>query len=117
MLLLALAMVAPAVAKRLPAPKVDPVVHQNIRYEVPNDSGRLAHVEVWDVKKNVKLWDVRVFRNQISRELEEDVQWVFVKSLRLYKGRLIVTAEDGRCYSLDPRTNAVEKLAREPKGP
>ena len=116
--LLALGLVAglipfSAVAKRVPAPRVEPVVHQGVRYTAPNDNGRHAYIEAVDVKSGKKLWEITVFGNFIKPWLEEDVQWVYIQKLGIVRGQLIVEAERGRVFSVDLRTREVRRLRRD----
>jgi hypothetical protein len=67
-----------ASAKRAAPAKVEPVTHEGIRYVAPNDDGRRAYVEAWDVRTNKKLWDLTVFTIPIDPKLEEDAQWVLL---------------------------------------
>ena len=96
-----------SLAKRVAPAEVKPVVHQGIRYIAPNDDGRRAYIEAWDVQTNKKLWDLTIFVNRIDPNLEEDVQWVFIKALRVQDGTLIVTPERGKTYQVDLKTRAV----------
>ena len=41
--------------------------------------------------------------------MEECVQWVFIKELRIVNGKLIVLAERDLFYSVDPKTQSVRK--------
>ena len=105
-----------AAAKRTAPAQVEPVVYDGIRYVAPNDDGRRAHIEAWDVQSNKKLWDLTVFTNRIDPQLEEDVQWVFINELSLHDGILIVISERGNTYEIDLKTKAVTKsdAARSP---
>lgn len=94
-------------AKRIAPAYVNPVIHEGVRYVAPNDDGRRAYIEAWDVQTNRKLWDVAVFTNRIDPTLEEDVQWVFIDSLILRDGTLVVTAARGKTYQIDPKTRSV----------
>src|SRR5213592_4315263 len=96
-----------SLAKRVAPAEVKPVVHQGVRYIAPNDDGRRAYIEAWDVQTNKKLWDLTIFVNRIDPKLEEDVQWVFIKALRFQDGTLIVTPEGGKTYRVDLKTKAV----------
>jgi hypothetical protein len=64
----------------------------------PNDDGCRGYIEAWNVKTNKRLWELTVFTNRIDPNLEEDVQWVLIKTLNLQDGRLVVTAECGKTY-------------------
>src|SRR5438046_7430967 len=96
-----------ALAKRSAPPRVEPAIHDSIRYVAPNDDGRRAYIEAWDVQTNKKLWDLTIFVSRIDPNLEEDVQWVFIKALRFQDGTLIVTPEGGKTYRVDLKTKAV----------
>jgi hypothetical protein len=94
-------------AKRLPPVKVDPVIYEGIRYVAPNDDGRRGYIEAWNVGTNKKLWELTIFTNGIDPNLEEDVQWVFIKALNIQDGRLMVTSERGKTYQVDVNTKAI----------
>jgi hypothetical protein len=96
-----------ALSKRAPPATVAPVIHEGVRYVAPNDDGRRALIEAWDVQTNKKLWELTVFTNRIDPTLEEDVQWVFIKSLSLRDGMLMVTSERGNTYQIDLKTKAI----------
>ena len=101
-----------APAKRASPPKVEPVVHDGIRYVAPNDDGRCAYIEAWDVQTNKKLWDLTVFTNRIDPKLEEDVQCIFINKLSVRDHTLLVTSEHGRRYQVDLQTKAIKESER-----
>jgi hypothetical protein len=103
----ALAVASLAYAKRAAPAKVEPVVHDSIRYVAPNDNGRRGYIQAWDIATNERLWDLTVFTNRIDPKLEEDVQWVFIKTLNVRDDRLTVTSEHGNIYEIDLRTKAI----------
>ena len=94
-------------AKRVAPAKVDPVIYDGIRYVAPNDDGRRGYVEAWDVGTNKKLWELTLFTNRIDPNLEEDVQWVFIKSFNIQDGRLVVASEDGKTYRVGLKTKEI----------
>jgi hypothetical protein len=96
-----------AAAKRIAPAKVEPVVYEGIRYVAPNDDGRRAYIEAWDVQTNRKLWSLTVFTNRIDPKLEEDIQWVFINGLSLHDGTLMVGSERGTTYRIDLQTKAI----------
>jgi hypothetical protein len=96
-----------ACAKRSAPAKVEPVIHGGVRYVAPNDDGRRAYIEAWDVRTNKKVWELTVFTNPIDPKLEEDVQWVFIDKLRVQDGTLMVTSERGKTYQIDLKTKAI----------
>jgi hypothetical protein len=104
-----------AIAKRVAPAKVEPVVYQSVRYTAPNDDGRHGYIEAWDIQTNKKLWDLTIFTNRIDPTLEEDVQWVFIKTLNIRNGALIVTSERDKIYRFDLKTKIVTESER--RGP
>ena len=96
-----------ASAKRVPPLKVDPVIYEGIRYVAPNDDGRRGYIEAWNVESNKKLWELTIFTNAIDLNLEEDVQWLFIKALNIQDGRLVATSERGENYQVDLKTKEI----------
>src|SRR5438094_8504644 len=96
-----------ALAKRSAPPRVEPAIHDSIRYVAPNDDGRRAYIEAWDVQTNRKLWDLTVFTNRIDPKLEEDIQWFFIDKLGVHDETLIVKSERGVMYQIDLKTKAI----------
>jgi len=96
-----------ASAKRAAPAKVEPVIYQGVRYVAPNDDGRRAYIEAWDIQTNKKLWELTIFANRIDPKLEEDVQWVFINKLGIRGNVLIVTSERGATYQIDLKTKAI----------
>jgi ketosteroid isomerase-like protein len=60
----------------------------------------------------VRRWDLTIFANRIDPNLEEDVQHVFIKTLNVRDGTLIVTSERGETYRIDLKTKAVTQSER-----
>jgi hypothetical protein len=102
--------------KRVAPAKVEPVIYQGVRYIAPNDDGRHAYIEARDVQTDKKLWDLTIFTNQIDPTLEEDVQWVFIKTLSIRDGALIVTSERDKIYRVDLKTKDVTQFTRVQEG-
>lgn len=103
-----------ASAKRIAPAKVDPVIYEGVRYVAPNDEGHRGYIEAWNVGTNKKLWELTLFTNGIDPNLEEDVQWVFIKALNIQDGRLMVTSERGKTYQVDLKTKEVTQSGSRP---
>ena len=106
-LLFTLAVTQLAAAKRIAPANVDPITYDGIRYIAPNDEGRRGYVEAWDVGTNQKLWELTVFTNRIDPNVEEDVQWLFIKSLTIQDHTLLITREDEKAYQVDLKTKGI----------
>jgi len=87
--------------------KLDPVIYEGIRYVAPNDDGGRAYVEAWNAATDEKLWKLTIFTTRIDPNLEEDVQWVFIKALNIQDGRLIATSERGETHQVDLNTKEI----------
>ena len=95
-----------AQAKRVPPPKLEPVLHQGVRYTSHDgtDTPRRQCVQALDIKTGKVLWDATVFRTFMFPFVEECLQVAFIKRMFVDEGRLIVVAENGRAYRLDLST-------------
>ena len=86
-------------AKRLPPKEVKPVIHNGIKYSATHE--KMGYVEAWDIENNEKLWKKKVYAVDIDPRLEADVQWIFITSLIVDDGKLIVVNEAGNRYEID----------------
>ncbi|MDP2652412.1 MAG: hypothetical protein Q8Q08_00060 [Candidatus Omnitrophota bacterium] len=86
-------------AKRIAPPQVPPLSFKGLMVKAPNNDGRVGRIEVWD-KSNKKVWEREIYSVQINPLEEEDVQWVFITSLKEKDGKVIVLDERGRQYSV-----------------
>jgi hypothetical protein len=113
-ILCAIALLAPAFAfaKRTAPAKVEPVIYQGIRYVAPNDDGRHARIEAWDVQTDKKLWDLTIFTNRIDPKLEQEIQWVFIKTLEIRDSILYLTSENGKIYWVNLKTKVVTETGQ-----
>jgi hypothetical protein len=102
-------------AKRIPAPVIEPIVHTGIRYTVPNDRGTVGYVVAVEAATGKELWRKTIFRKMLNPILEHDVQWVFIKQMRLDGERLLLVSEEDKMYSLDLKTRKVKKVKGRPQ--
>lgn len=85
-------------------PEVRPLIYHNVKYTVNIDT-----LEAWDLRTNAKLWELQIYnrdefyRQNIKDELSavEPDMWVYIDSLRMEDGYLIVSNELGDEYSVD----------------
>jgi hypothetical protein len=89
-----------ALAKRIPAPKVEPVVHDGIQYVSPNDDGRREYIRTLDVETGRVIKEITVKRNFIWFWIEEDVQWYYITKMEVQEGYLVVTDEKNRVFKV-----------------
>jgi hypothetical protein len=105
----------PAAKREAPA-EVTPVVVGNLRIEalhwgrdrgLEQDGGYLV---AYDVKTGEEAWTLEVYHTDYDEKLERDVQDVFIVSLAVDDGDVIVTDEDGRRFRVDIASRAVTPL-------
>lgn len=117
-LLLCCLFVAPVFAKRSPPAKVEPVKSAEIEYRVPH--GQMGCVEAWDIRTGLMIWRKQVYVVRYDVDLEKDVQDVFITSVEVQKGKLLVKNERASEFELDLDTleaqaikgSLVEKVKR-----
>jgi hypothetical protein len=111
----------PRASRRAPR-RVEPVVHDGVRYEqvigkvLPEQDDTGRWLAAYDVATDKLLWGVKVYDTPHIAELERDVQAVFFASLRLEDGGrvLLVANERGRRFSIDLATHVVHEIPAEP---
>jgi hypothetical protein len=102
-------------AKRLGPPEVDPVVIGKLRFETlpwGRDRGlgqNGGYIVAYDDASGEELWILKVYGISYDPTLEQDVQDVFIASMSksFFGGKLRITDEQGRHYTVDPDTRTV----------
>lgn len=105
---------APALAKRISPAEVAPVIYDGVKFTAPHD--KIGYVVAFDEKTDEQLWEVKVYDVVITSSLEEDVQRVFIKELRVSGSILIITNESNNTYKMDitnPRSPGNPELTSE----
>lgn len=96
-------------AKRLPPKPVVPVTGDGMTYSSAGD-GIDEFVVASDANSGKEQWRAKIYSVPIKRELETDVQTVYITKLKLSGGMLYVHDESKRCYQLDVKTQKVETI-------
>lgn len=103
---------ASAFAKRKAPSPVPTIVSQGVEYRAPLDVEHMGYIQAFELPSHRKLWETKVYNVRIMPLLEEDVQWVFVSSMQVQGGKLLVRNEKGRSYWLDLKTGRIEGAVR-----
>jgi hypothetical protein len=100
---------------------VEPVIYDGIKYVAVG----MSSVQAWDVKtvENLSelwdvakpLWELKVYEVEYNTDLERDVQDVWITSLSIEDGKLIVVNEKGDKYEVDLKTQGIKKREPLPK--
>src|SRR5438876_5226755 len=83
--------VAPAPAKRAAPKPVPPVVANSVEYSAPHE--HMGFVIATDTRNHKELWRERIYTVRINPLLERDVQDVFITTLSLERGKLVIINE------------------------
>jgi hypothetical protein len=94
-----------SIAKRAAPKPVPPVTLNTIEYSAPLEL--MGFVVATDTTSHKELWRKRIYTVPVNRALERDVQDVFITSLVIENGTLIITNERGDSYTLDLATRKV----------
>lgn len=98
-------------AKHALPSRIEPVTYQGIRYVVPNDKGRHACLQAWDVQTGRKLWSKTIFRRwYIPMIGSECMFYEYLDSMTLDGEQLRFISERGREYALNIRTRKLRRL-------
>lgn len=90
-------------AKRVPPSLIEPVIYNGVNYT----TGKMGFVEAWDINTSQKIWEKKVYSVKYNPLLETDVQDVFITSLSISDGKLVVINEKGNKYEVNVETGAV----------
>jgi hypothetical protein len=99
---------APVAAKRSAPERVCPIVVGSVEYSSPG--WPMGFIIATDTRTRREIWRKRIYRVRIDPALERDVQDVFITSLTLVDGTLVITDERGRRYALELTTRRVTRL-------
>jgi hypothetical protein len=66
-----------------------------------------GYVVATDAKTGKQLWDLKIYQLNYDKTLEGDVQHIFITSLKISSGRLLVKNEKGGQYTIDLNKKAV----------
>lgn len=102
-------------AKRSPPAEVAAVRHGQLEYRVRHQIGNgylPGFVEAWDPAKKGLVWIRQIYTIRRNLDLEEDVQDVFITSLKLIADRnvLEITNEAGGLFELHLETLDVKTV-------
>jgi hypothetical protein len=99
-----------ALAKRAAPKPVAPVILDGVEYRAPvRDMG---YLEAIDVVSKQRLWRSKVYSVMYMPLAEKDCQDIFIVSLGIKGGNLLVRNEAGRSYRVDLKTGHVLGGAR-----
>jgi hypothetical protein len=84
--------------KRIPPKKVKSVILNGIKYTAP--ANKMGYIVALDAKSDSVIWEKQIYKINFNRNLETDVQCVFINLLCIQHDSLIIHTERNRVYSL-----------------
>ena len=110
-------LVSNVMAKRAAPEEVPPVATDKAVYSVPHfpEGDRIQNggvIEARDPQTKKLLWQVQIYKTEVDKGLEKDVQDVFIKSLSFDKvhNLLIMSDEKSRVFVLNLSTKKVTRI-------
>ena len=110
-------LVSNVMAKRAAPEEVPPVATDKAVYSVPHfpEGDRIQNggvIEARDPQPKKLLWQVQIYKTEVDKALEKDVQDVFIKSLSFDKvhNLLIMSDEKSRVFVLNLSTKKVTRI-------
>lgn len=103
-------------SSRIPAPVVEPIVVDGIRYEQVKNGLMAGYEQMGGLlaafNQDQQLWVIKVYENQRDPTREGDVQDVFFKSMTLEADGLHLRIENerGRVFRVNRETRQVKEL-------
>jgi hypothetical protein len=98
-----------AYAKRAAPSKVKSVTHNSIEYRAPLKRSAVGVVEAWDKTSNRLIFKRQIYVVKYN-SIETDVQDVFIKSLVIEDGKLVISNERKSKYSLDLKSLEIKVI-------
>jgi hypothetical protein len=83
-------------AKRMAPEEVEPLIYKGIKFVAPTQ--KMGYIEAWDIETKKKVWEKKVYTVIYNPLLETDVQDIFIVSLQIKDGKLLVIDEHHRRF-------------------
>ncbi|QTL34930.1 hypothetical protein [Pseudoalteromonas viridis] len=116
--ILALLMACVCIAKRASPSDIGPLIAGDYVYTVPhwsseNGTGQNGgYIQILDAKTGVEAWGVQVYKTNYKRDLERDVQDIFITGIEINIWNTVLTVKDelGRRYEIDLKSRKVQAI-------
>jgi hypothetical protein len=93
--------------KRIAPKQVQPLKVNDIEYLAP--VSEMGYINAKELSTGKTLWSKQVYKIEYDKNLEKDVQDVFIDSLWQSGDVIMIHNEKGEIYELDPATQSVVK--------
>lgn len=100
--------IAQVAAKRPVPKKVKPLIINNIEYSAPTSKDKMGHIVARDAKSQKFLWQKQVYKIIYHKNLETDVQDIYIDTLSVDGNFLLIHTENNKQYRLNLVNLAVD---------
>lgn len=101
-------------AKRKFPENVLAVTHEGIRYEALHfdlkQKQNGGYIRAFDQNTNKHLWTVQIYKTTYQSSVEQDVQDIFITSIKIQEGTLHIYDEKNRIFKLNLKDKTVKRI-------
>ncbi len=97
----------PLQAKRVAPKKVQSIIYNHIEYSV--DHSNIGSILITDKNSN-STKNIKIYTIEYKKDLEKDVQDIFIKNLKISNNYLLITNERNRVFKMDLSTNTITEI-------
>lgn len=91
------------------------LTYKGTRYDIATDDKIPGGYIKISKKRQKKPTLLQIYKVKIIPNLEEDAQWVFIRSIKLENGMIVLENERGEQYELNPKTRRVIHIVSPPQ--
>ncbi len=100
-------------AKRTPAPELTSICVEDKTYSIKYSNRRVFKAELKIESEDGKtIKTVPIYKKSLNPFLESDVQWVFIKEMKLEDHIIYFTNEKNEKFQFDIKTNKMKQIKK-----
>jgi len=100
-------------SKRLGPAPIEPVSRNNVVYSVPafvsGETQNGGYIEARNKASGELIWRLKVYKTEYARNLERDIQDVFIISIRLEAESIVVVDDKDRVFEVNMNTRNITR--------
>jgi hypothetical protein len=95
-------------AKRVAPKKVQSITFKKIEYSV--DHSNIGSILITDKNSNT-IKNIKIYSIEYDKDLEKDVQDIFIKNLKISNNYLLITNESNKVFRMDLSTYQITQVS------
>ncbi len=98
-----------ALAKRASPKEIEPIIQNQIKYTIPRwgEKQNGGYIEAYDSRTNDLLWKLKVYTIKYNKNLENDVQDIFINRIEISNDELIIWNEVNDKFIVNLKTRKI----------